>query len=106
MAQDQCRDRLGHPLRGFGRPGCCARLADRSRSGFVRNRLMTETPSDIAEIVAELRVQHRDLDDAIHRLADSPAPDQLQLTRLKKRKLRLKDQIAYWESKLIPDLDA
>ncbi len=67
---------------------------------------MTENPSDIAEIIAELQVQHRDLDDAIHRLAASPAPDQLQLTRLKKRKLRLKDQITYWESKLIPDLDA
>ncbi len=67
---------------------------------------MTERPSDIAEIIAELQIQHRDLDDAIHRLTDSPAPDQLQLTRLKKRKLRLKDQIIYWESKLIPDLDA
>ena len=67
---------------------------------------MTESPSDIAEIIAELQVQHRDLDDAIQRLAEAPAPDQLQLTRMKKRKLRLKDQIAYWESKLIPDLDA
>lgn len=67
---------------------------------------MAESQSDIAEVLAMLRLEHRDLDDAIHRLADSPAPDQLQLTRLKKRKLRLKDQIAYWESKLIPDLDA
>ena len=67
---------------------------------------MAESPSDIAEVLAQLQIEHRDLDDAIHRLADSPAPDQLQLTRLKKRKLRLKDQIAYWESKLIPDLDA
>ena len=67
---------------------------------------MVESQSDIADVLAELQVQHRDLDDAIHRLAESPGPDQLQLTRLKKRKLRLKDQIAYWESKLIPDLDA
>ncbi|NKI36226.1 DUF465 domain-containing protein [Wenzhouxiangella sp. XN79A] len=67
---------------------------------------MNDSPSDIAEFLAELKVQHRDLDDAIHRLGEAPAPDQLQLTRLKKRKLRLKDQIAYWESKLIPDLDA
>lgn len=52
------------------------------------------------------RRQHRDLDEAIARLAESPTMDQLQLRRLKKRKLRLKDQIAWWESRLIPDLDA
>lgn len=67
---------------------------------------MNETTSDIPAIIAELKVEHRDLDDAIHRMAESPAPDQLRMTRMKKRKLRLKDQIAYWESRLIPDLDA
>ena len=67
---------------------------------------MKESPAEIVEILADLRSQHRDLDDAIARLADSPATNQLQLTRLKKRKLRLKDQIAWWESKLIPDMDA
>lgn len=67
---------------------------------------MHETPAEIVEILADLRTQHRDLDDAIARLSDSPAVNQLQLTRLKKRKLRLKDQIEWWESKLIPDLDA
>ncbi|MCW9078813.1 MAG: DUF465 domain-containing protein [Gammaproteobacteria bacterium] len=56
--------------------------------------------------LAELRVEHRDLDDAIHRLAEDPAADQLRLTRLKKRKLLLKDSIARLESRLIPDLDA
>jgi hypothetical protein len=56
--------------------------------------------------LAELRIEHRDLDDAIHRLAEDPAADQLRLTRLKKRKLLLKDSIARLESKLIPDLDA
>ncbi len=58
------------------------------------------------ERIAELRVEHRDLDDAIHRLAEDPAADQLRLRRLKKRKLLLKDAIARLESKLIPDLDA
>lgn len=53
-----------------------------------------------------LRQEHRDLDDAITQMADNPATDQLKLRRLKKRKLRLRDQITYWESKLIPDLDA
>jgi hypothetical protein len=56
--------------------------------------------------IAELRIEHRDLDDAIHRLAEDPAADQLRLTRMKKRKLRLKDTIARLESRLIPDLDA
>lgn len=56
--------------------------------------------------LAELRIEHRDLDDAIHRLAEDPKADQLGLRRLKKRKLLLKDTIAKLESRLIPDLDA
>jgi len=56
--------------------------------------------------VIELRIEHRDLDDAIHLLATDPAADQLRLRRLKKRKLLLKDAIARLESRLIPDLDA
>ncbi|MDT8437912.1 MAG: DUF465 domain-containing protein [Wenzhouxiangellaceae bacterium] len=67
---------------------------------------MDDSPSEIATILTELRSQHRDLDEAISRLAESPTMDQLQLTRLKKRKLKLKDQIAWWESRQIPDLDA
>ncbi|NDY94221.1 YdcH family protein [Wenzhouxiangella sp. C33] len=53
-----------------------------------------------------LRQEHRDLDDAIGQLSSTPSTDQLRLRRMKKRKLRLRDQIDYWESKLIPDLDA
>ena len=56
--------------------------------------------------LAELRVEHRDLDDAIARLMEGPYVDQLQVRRLKKRKLLLKDSIARLESELIPDLDA
>ncbi len=56
--------------------------------------------------LAELRLEHRDLDDAIHRLTESVYVDQLQLRRMKKRKLVLKDAIAQFESMLIPDLDA
>lgn len=56
--------------------------------------------------LAELRIEHRDLDDAIHRLVEDPTADQLRLRRMKKRKLLLKDAIARLESKLIPDLDA
>jgi len=56
--------------------------------------------------LAELRVEHRDLDDVIARLLEGPYVDQLQIRRLKKRKLFLKDFIARLESELIPDLDA
>ena len=56
--------------------------------------------------ITELRIEHRDLDDAIHHLAADPTADQLRLTRMKKRKLMLKDAIARLESRLIPDLDA
>ena len=54
----------------------------------------------------DLRIEHRDLDDVIHRLQLDLYVDQVQLRRLKKRKLLLKDQIARLESQLIPDLNA
>ena len=54
----------------------------------------------------ELRIAHRDLDDVIARLSVDPLVDQLQLKRLKKRKLVLKDLIERLESELIPDLKA
>jgi len=54
----------------------------------------------------ELKLEHRDLDEIIERLVLDPASDQLQVRRLKKRKLQLKDVIARLESKLIPDLNA
>jgi hypothetical protein len=54
----------------------------------------------------QLRIEHSDLDDVIDRLACDPCVDQLELRRLKKRKLMLKDQIARLESSMIPDLNA
>ena len=51
----------------------------------------------------ELRSEHRDLDTVIARLAEQGKLDQLQLQRLKKRKLLLKDEIAWLENRLIPD---
>ena len=67
-----------------------------------------QTPPDAGKITAqlvELRIEHRDLDAAIARLHDMPA-DEMAIRRLKKRKLRIKDMIAYLENQLIPDLDA
>jgi hypothetical protein len=54
----------------------------------------------------DLRIQHRDLDEVIARLSLDFNIDELQLKRLKKRKLVLKDQILLLESQLIPDLNA
>jgi len=54
----------------------------------------------------ELILEHRDLDDVITRLSQDPFIDQLQLRRMKKRKLQLKDQITILRSRLIPDIEA
>jgi hypothetical protein len=58
------------------------------------------------EKLRQLRIEHRDLDDVISRLSMDLHVDELQLKRLKKRKLALKDQILKLESELIPDLNA
>ena len=65
-----------------------------------------EDNTELLHRLQDLRIEHRDLDDVIARLALSVDLDQLQLRRLKKRKLYLKDAISKLESKLIPDLDA
>ncbi|HEY9566991.1 MAG TPA: DUF465 domain-containing protein [Thalassobaculum sp.] len=56
--------------------------------------------------LAELKTEHRDLDDVIATLLDKAPFDQLQLQRLKKRKLLLKDEISRLESRLLPDIIA
>ena len=58
------------------------------------------------ERLRQLRIEHRDLDDVINRLQLDLYVDQVQMRRLKKRKLLIKDQIARLESQLIPDLNA
>jgi hypothetical protein len=69
----------------------------------------TSEPLDTQAIKAKLEAlksEHRDLDEVIDRLLEKPPFDQLQLQRLKKRKLGLKDQILKLESRLIPDIIA
>ena len=56
--------------------------------------------------VEELKVEHRDLDEAISHLVEALPFDQLKLQRLKKRKLALKDEIAILEDQLLPDIIA
>ena len=68
--------------------------------------ILPEDPSEIARKLVELRVEHRDLDEVIAALGRDSRADELQVKRLKKRKLRIKDMITYLESRLIPDLDA
>ncbi len=60
----------------------------------------------IKQKLAGLRQEHRNLDDVISRLADEAPFDQLQLQRLKKRKLLLKDEISCLENQLLPDIIA
>ncbi|MDD3799148.1 MAG: DUF465 domain-containing protein [Novosphingobium sp.] len=64
------------------------------------------TEEEMRKRLETLRIEHRDLDAAIDALTASGSPDQLQIARLKKRKLRLKDQIALIEDALLPDIIA
>ena len=65
-----------------------------------------EDERSLREELARLREEHRDLDSAIEALARVPAGDRLQLQRLKKRKLALKDRITFLEDQLTPDIIA
>ena len=64
------------------------------------------TEEEMRKRLTAFRIEHRDLDAAIDALEGAGSTDQLQVARLKKRKLRLKDQIAHIEDYLIPDIIA
>jgi len=64
------------------------------------------TDEELRKRLEMLRTEHRDLDAAIDALTGAGSQDQLQIARLKKRKLKLKDQIALVQDYLIPDIIA
>ena len=74
----------------------------RRGTGVSLQSVEASDPSTVAERIAELRREHRALDERIQQLAANPEDD-LESKRLKKRKLQLKDYIARLENMLIPD---
>lgn len=67
---------------------------------------MSEDPEQLRRKLEQLKTEHRDLDEVIDQITRQDSFDQLQVQRLKKKKLALKDQIAKIESELIPDIIA
>jgi hypothetical protein len=92
----------------IGQAGGATILRDlRSRTGSAPMSLPTGlTPEELNARLHELRQRHRDLDSAIESLERAGNADQLQVRRLKKQKLILKDQITAFEDLLIPDIIA
>jgi hypothetical protein len=66
--------------------------------------MLSEQVKKIKRRIVELGIEHRDLDEVIARLTADPSPDELQLRRLKKRKLWLKDEIARLQMQITPDI--
>ncbi len=80
---------------------------------YQKDRLVDEAKGrgavsreDMMRRLELLRVEHRDLDSAIAALVDSGGGDQMQIARLKKRKLRLRDEMSMLEDALVPDIIA
>ncbi len=87
---------------------CFSARADCNRGEWIRgiNQDGCVTEQELRKRLEVVRSEHRDLDAAIHALTQSGSTDQLQIARLKKRKLRIRDQIADLEDNLLPDIIA
>jgi hypothetical protein len=84
-----------------------ARFRSQPHRAFQLTYTMTdEDERELENELARLQQEHRDLDAAIDALHQSPAPDLLRLQRLKKRKLQLRDRIAFIEDQITPDIIA
>lgn len=68
--------------------------------------MLEEEIEAIKRRIIELQIEHRDLDEVIDRLAAEAYPDELQIRRLKKRKLALKDEITLLQMRITPDIPA
>lgn len=100
---------LGHPgpgVQGDGVTPQIPRSHPDGRACYIAAHMDDPVFEDIRRQISELRSEHRDLDDVIARVLEHPPVDMLQVQRLKKRKLALKDQIARLESRLLPDIIA
>ena len=101
---------LSAPACGPGRQGRYSLLGATypiSSAFFRLTCIMTdEDERELEAELARLQQEHRDLDAAIDALHQSPAPDLLRLQRLKKRKLQLRDRIAFIEDQITPDIIA
>ena len=98
--------RLEQPTAKQDNFGCIAR-SEQAAPDFTPAMAMTkEEERELREQLARLLQEHRDLDTAISALQDAPGSDLLQVQRLKKRKLSLKDRISFIEDQLTPDIIA
>ena len=85
-----------HTLPGHLQPG----------RGATKAAMTQEEERELRAQLARLQQEHRDLDAAIAALQDSPGADVIQVQRLKKRKLQLRDRIAFIEDQITPDIIA
>ena len=81
-----------------------SRRGTQAEGGMENDAVVTQ--DDLQHRLEGLRVEHRDLDSAIGALSETAIPDQMAIARLKKRKLRLRDEMSWIESQLIPDIIA
>src|SRR5262245_41686127 len=89
------------------RPGLRRRWSGSlSLPGPERSQMTEEEERELREALARLMQEHRDLDAAIEALENAPGRDRLQIQRLKKRKLHLRDRITFIEDQLTPDIIA
>jgi hypothetical protein len=72
----------------------------------MRRMNLPDDPQALQALLADLKIEHHDLDESIGKLEDSPPHDELLMRRMKKRKLQLKDRVAAVERLLGPDLTA
>lgn len=93
-----------------GKPFSCAHQSNRPETTGVDASHLGNTidmnEQELTKTLELLKTEHRDLDAAISALTEAASADQLQIARLKKRKLRLKDQISIIEDALLPDIIA